>query len=445
MTNCHGRNANGIRITFLDKFGKVVHEYATQMEEPISSSPRVATEPILRPVEKMVVQAPLVRELSRIFETWMLDDREANPIEMSKELQKAIFNPEVTDPLAIAAGPTLIEYAAVKKEQLVAVLNDNLAYQVRCNTGGVVDQGRFLRPFRTGRSQHRVEASNGWITIGNNPQLEAEGIRNPKRLPRKHIGELLRQTVKDGFVSIESAAAFVSSAGSDSNLISYYLATVPLEILDYTTAVFSDSNAQRTLKFYSSLSPMQRNSIKNGESLIFGTLTESQQGFFRYELYTNTSPSLHVDSAGRTASESEMESSVDSDTEPTERYVPDISPSAHLIVTIQADTLVEGTGPDSEGGNSYNIWKLSECGEYLAGALQNGEDYNRFRVISQRTLAIRLALDKSSALQFDVREYRNKTPVVDSIDKLPPEISKQIRDDMAKFKPPSNFLWKQAS
>ncbi len=436
-----------LQMTFLNQNSKVVQESFSMFSEPTGSISSPLPDPVLKPMEKPIVIRSLALELSNLIASWQLalssDVGDYNPPKFSKEFLNALTHPEITDPLAISAGPTLIQYAEEKGEQLVAVLSDSQTYGIRANPEGVLDQSRFLRWFRPGNRDYRVENRDGWITIGLITPISLTGYSALKRMPRNSSGPFLRQVIKDNFVSIETASTFFEALQPDPSSVSYLSVAFPLDRLQINSEILDDSSSITALQLFSSLSPLQMVAIRNGEELGFKNLSEKQKTILRYELFVKLMPPLTMGGEERSLFGGDFLSNELGYLEPTERYAPDIHPNARMKVAFNPNPIVEALGADSDGDQISRNFSPSELLKGLEAEAQEGAQLKKFRVLNRRTLTILIQLDKEIAMKFEATEVRGNSPFVDSIDKLPSEILQQIRKDMAKYKAPG-FL-KRAS
>jgi|CXWL01.1.fsa_nt_gi hypothetical protein len=426
-----------IVFSFLDSKGKVVFQLSSGLNRNGTRPPALIVEPVLKPIEKPIVLGELASEYCRLTNA-RLQMGSANGVNvLSSGLLNELINPEISDPLSIAAGPALIQFAEAKAEQLVAVLSDSVVLGVQTNNERIVDQYRFMRYFWPKAREHRVEEADGWITVGVDPILAAEEFRYIKRLPRKPLGNFLRQVKRDGYVSMESAASFLALLGPNPNSFSLFTVINTLGLQGISAEMLVDQQSQIALRLISSLSPLQRIAIKNGEAFEFGSLSEQQRSILRYELYVKSSNFIRTEYVASAHIEGESEESVYYSMDSTELFLPDINPAAKLSFVSTENSRIHIHAIDANGPERDYRLELSDCGESLVALESRGMTFTRFWVVYDRTVTIRLQLDSKSYLEFAVREEQRKTPIVDSIDKLPPEFAKRIRDDMAKFRPPT--------
>ncbi len=360
----------------------------------------------------------------------------ANP-----EVREILINPDKFEPLSIIATDCVFETARIKNVDIVCSAPDMIFY-----TGAVMG-GQNLKPTTYLNNLNYlmdVETSNGWLVM--KPVVPSSARR--QRADRVLLGQFVRQAIKEGRVSLDNRASYAFKSGMEEE--TYF----PTYILSLVGIVPQDEfgGEWNTLRLYGSLTANQRQAAKASQPIPFRSLQPAQLEILRNVVFDSPWARLQVSYQQEDFADMQNENGVimggGLESEATEVLPNGFIGNETLTITDKTDARLfskpesENGGPQYWGESAYDANSLaheifqSERPELFPWRDQPG--YPRGKVTkvrpgTQRQINFRTQFTPRVSLNLALSENSYSSEAV-AIDKLPPDIKKQIQDALARIR-----------
>lgn len=260
------------------------------------------------------------------------------------DLLQRLLEPEKTDPLTFVVSDALLHLADRKKADLVAVPSDESLLWVTAYGG----KGKGLTVGTVEKmlgSTVHYDAETGWMKI--RPSDPHQGRLD--RLDRHAMGELFRAVAQEGRLGLDSIAKYLLQSRGSNVAVTQALC----RLLDpQVVADFWQKGDEDALRLYATLSATQRQALRRGQKLAYGSLTPQQQGFVRRLTYgtdVNVANSQPTEIDPNEIDLTDFIGGEGLESEPTE-LLPRGIPAATQISLDTADTMVLYAYDSSEDG-----------------------------------------------------------------------------------------------
>lgn len=351
------------------------------------------------------------------------------------DLLAMLLQPEKVDPLSFVLSDALLHLADRKKADLMAIANDgDLPWAASLGTKGKgLTVGRVEKMLGETVS---YDAGTGWMTIR---PIDPHRTRLD-RLDRHAMGELLRAIADEGRLSLDSIARYLLKSRGMNVAVTQMLC----RLLDpQVVADFWQKGDEDALRLYATLTPIQRQTLRGGQKIAYGSLSPQQQGFVRRLTFgtdVNVSSSEAVEVEPDDFDPSDFIGTEGLNAEPTE-LLPRGIPAATQVSFTTGDTMVlyayDGSedGPMAFGEELEGIAAqlyFKEHPELFPWAQEN-PSLDLFRAARRKTQTLQLTYNPSVSAQYSLADDTMLTqgaPV--RRDQLPKEFLDALAAEMKK-------------
>ncbi|MCO5298215.1 MAG: hypothetical protein M9921_15310 [Fimbriimonadaceae bacterium] len=195
-------------------------------------------------------------------------------MKMSPELRALLLRPDEHDPLSFVPSETLLAIAEMKDLQLVAALPDSLGEFTRlfvANSKPTV--GRALEEFLKG-DETQGGIADGWLVL--RPARPAEN--RTIRVPRAALAKLIGVSETKGVPSLDDLASYALAAEPPMETPGAMLHLM-LFAPNSVGSGMAGPQDWDMLRFYSTLTPGQRDLLARGEAIPLPNLSIQQRNF----------------------------------------------------------------------------------------------------------------------------------------------------------------------
>jgi hypothetical protein len=365
----------------------------------------------------------------------------------SKVQESKLLRPESYDPISLIAGEALVRFAIRKGLQLAVVPNDSWVSRIGLNENGAFDLSAIGNMLKL--TQCELLNDPKWLagrTIHGNEGVVLGTFSN--RLNRRNFGVFLRESNQFKRVTIETGAKYAASAPFSDIRLTNRIAQFSKSLLNIDDTIMRGSSNNAALWIFGSLPITSQAPVSQGIPIPFRQLSAAQQDVIRTLVFFDDNTQIQYDpkmSAARLKAGIEFGNYYNSiEGEPTERYGNDIDPNATITIKITDSIVLRAFGPpEREYHSDMDINSMANWLRYRKMTEDSGKtpdaysNYILFSAVEQRKLSIRVQLDEDTYLICGATETKSRSPKVDSIDKLPPAIAKEINDQLQRLsKPP---------
>ncbi|MFI5385347.1 MAG: hypothetical protein ACHQ50_04415 [Fimbriimonadales bacterium] len=357
---------------------------------------------------------------------------EIETLRPSPELRKKMFHPDDYEPLSLLASEVLLQTAKQRKENLAACLPD-LAY---VTVGSGADDPKsspasILDDLNDGNTQCVEE--NGWLIVRPTNPVAATA----SRLNRRALARLLQAGAQTGSLSIDDFATFAYTTDNDESGIAGTMASVALR-KDWIAAAANDWFLS---KFYGSLTPEQKNSLKQGGKVFFRGLSPQQGDWIVRSLLAGirTPFDLIQETDGTEGQASGRRTWTDLMLRPTEFLAKGLDPNGWISLKAGSEAAIDLEYRESDGqtvSESSNIEGLAMQLYVLKHPkLQSGDEHSidQVRAHTDVELAFTFHLDIGLSVRGSLTDRIDDPGSGYALDKLPEGMRKQILELFKKF------------
>jgi hypothetical protein len=195
----------------------------------------------------------------------------------ARDLVELLLQPEKVDPLSFILSDVLLQLADRKKMDLMAVAND--ADLLWMSTVGTKNKGLTVGTAEKMFGETlKYDDSSGWMTVRPADPYQAR----LDRLDRHAMGGLFRAIDKEGRLSLDSIASYLLKSRGPNVFVTQMIC----RLLDpQVVADFWQKGDEDALRLYATLTPIQRQALRGGQKLAYGSLSPQQQALVRRLTY----------------------------------------------------------------------------------------------------------------------------------------------------------------
>jgi hypothetical protein len=346
---------------------------------------------------------------------------------ISSELREALLNPERVEPLGIFVGDIARASSRNRGKNLVALLPD-------AAFGTMLSAIREPEPKPTAALARDpnllVREENGWLLVS--PVEPISALR--ERADRARLGELLRKTDRQGFASLDDAAAFASAHERPPAAVAQrYLGLIDAEL--FATIAGGFEGQYEVLRFYGTLTPGQRQSLAAGNPLPIAQLTAPQRGILEQLAFHTPAGPIFGETPGDARIPAQFRRP-ETGVERTERMA-GVAPGA-VLLSVQRASAVRAV--DANGGAS--VLSPAELGFNLmrhqrpeqAQAFGTPSRFERFAPAERTSLSFTFHFPSEGRMYGALQDVRWDARVpLGPLDALPADLRSEIDRALESF------------
>ncbi len=197
-------------------------------------------------------------------------------------LRQVLLNPDSVEPLALVAGPALVEAAEKEGIDLVADLPDSTFAGFCRAAGSAKSTAGALLSTTAAACGLEVDRNEGWAAI----RPSAPDVRLTSRVERKPLGRMLREADRQGFLGMESVARFLAAQRKNPGFED--MDGLYLRLLNPSAfAMISGGAPLNALRVYGLMGAGQRGALLRGQRLLIRDLPPAARAAFDREVYND--------------------------------------------------------------------------------------------------------------------------------------------------------------
>ncbi|HEY3779678.1 MAG TPA: hypothetical protein VGL56_01245 [Fimbriimonadaceae bacterium] len=279
-----GGNMESATLRFYDSNGKVIFTDQGEIPNAGESPTTMMQEAGIIPKEgakippkasKKLELSPLSKEFQKLSIAGEMRSGGKAPI-MTPELKGHMLHPETYDPLSYAPTDAFKEIAADKQEQLVADLPDSVS------DGFAADDLTIEDCLTNMQNDVSIAHKDGWMQVTPKQHTSARF----ERLDRRALAILIAAAQAKGLASLDDLSAYAVSNEAPNLLrgvaTTYMMLFVPGSI---EMSMMGGNNDWKTLRLYGLMSPDQREALKNGTPMPYGSFSLDQKQIIQSMVY----------------------------------------------------------------------------------------------------------------------------------------------------------------
>lgn len=342
----------------------------------------------------------------------------AKDLRPTAEEAKVYADPVARDPLSYEHSELLLALAKESKRNLIASINDSL--QIPGGGGEQADKPINLNGYLKYNEQMgniEVARDDKWI------QIKPFAKQGPPQLPDDRFAarKLILSGLQVGYFTLDALAEFAQSADSQWNAVAFYLARI---LMPRTERLLQEMD-EKALKFYGTLSPVQRRTLTQGGTVPLNNLgSAAKKGLMEFALSGDTdNPASGLFVKGQNTF---MSLHNDLSAEPTEYLARGTGGDVMTSTIKMDDDLLVGTK-----SSKYVAWTRFIKPEQLAsqfnkpdGVFSKDDDFWTGSIFRMK---LTLGLAPETELRLELKEHRydmRKTPM--RLEQMPDDIKKRI-------------------
>lgn len=326
---------------------------------------------------------------------------------------RVFADPVTRDPLSFEHSEVILALAKESKRNLVASINDSLVLPV---TNAPINLDGYVR-YNEAMGNIEVAKDEKWILI------KPFAKQGPPEIPQDRfvVRRLIQSGLQNGYFTLDALADYAQSADSQWNAVAFQLARI---LLPRTERLIQEMDV-KALKFYGTLSPVQRRSLMQGQPVALNTLgSAAKKGLLEFALAGDTdNPASGLFVKGQNTS---MSLYNNLSAEPTEFLARGSSGDTITSKTDSIDELMVGTK-----NGKYVAWTRLAAPEQIGQGLNKPDGVfskdDDFWTGSTFRMKLVLGLAPETEIRLEMKEHRydmRKAPI--RLEQLPDDIKKRI-------------------
>lgn len=358
---------------------------------------------------------------------------------VSEGLMSKLQKPTLYDPLSFAPSDSLLFIASDRKLNVVAAIPDAITGMSDLMVAKGMTVGAFIERMQNNRAL-AIETKDGWFTVR---PFDPDTTKR-FRVNRKALQNLLEAAV-DGAPSMDAIAAYALANESPmkTEIVMPYITL-------FVPSIFADmmmgARGWSALRLYGTLNPSQRNTLRAGGQIGFGTLTPPQRAHVE-ELVYGVETSLQVIDPSKPTDELPEfmrmagamfggDRGMDYRTEPTE-VMPNGLPSQGVVAGLleKKPILTPAEGILSKMGFDASMVAMFTFAMQMPEAAGQMPEFGPMKLGERTILNLRFvvapSVEQTERISADAPSTDKSTY---GMDNLPPAMKAAVEKEMAKLK-----------
>lgn len=346
---------------------------------------------------------------------------------LSDELKQRVLNPDLYDPLGIAAGEAMSLTADAKGQDLVAYLPDPSFAQLTQAAGSAPTPSSFLTSLNT--ASMVVKQDNGWLLV--EPRNPASS--RDRRVNRVALGAALKAMNGKGYLSLDDWANFAKKQAKAPRFGEFdesFFRLINTPAADAGLGQFSFGGGWQTLQFYGSLTTAQKQAMAQNGRVSLNSLSAYQIGLVAEQVFNSfEGPNVinRQDQSGRPMAFIGMQNV---QTERTLLMPNGIPRDGFVTLSQRTNEIVQANSTTSGGGRFFNAEGLAfervRAERPELASFGPTAQYDQYRMASQRTVGFLFQFTQEVSLSRQLEDNTPGSQAFGSYQSLPADFRKKV-------------------